>query len=195
MPHRNSQKRYYEPNAIYFTVTKTFKNFSYFREPIFCELFIEELRLCKKLKKFKLLGFSLIYDHLNLLIQPSEEFNISKVMQSIKKEFSRDANDILEGDIPECRLRGCQRSKRFKKDFVVPDLLNYRKQFLSKYGQDQHKIPKFKWQKSFHDHVVRDQRDLENHYIYTVHNHQKHNLPENWKYTSLNYEDLVDEVG
>jgi REP element-mobilizing transposase RayT len=192
--HRNSQKRYYEPNAAYFTVTKTFKNIPYFKEPIFCDLFIEELKLCKKLKKFKLLGFCLIYDHLNLLIQPGEKFNISKVMQSIKKEFSRDANVVLEGDIPECRLRGQQRSKRFKKDFTIPNLFNYRKQFILKYGQNQCKIPKFKWQKSFHDHVIRDQQDLENHYIYTAYNFQKHNLPEDWKYTSLSYKDLVDGI-
>ena len=115
--HRNSQKRFYGQDKIYFVVAKTFKNQPYFKEPIFCDLLIEELKLCKKMKRFKLYGFCLIYDHLNLLLQPDDEFNISKVMQSIKKEFSRDANCLIlnnskgdipneEGDIPECRLHG-----------------------------------------------------------------------------------------
>ena len=111
--HRNSQKRYYEENSIYFIVTKTFQNFPYFKEPIFCELFIEELKLCKELKKFKLYGFCVIYDHLNLLIHPNNEFNISKVMQFLKRHCSRNANYIMgnvidfefEGDIGQCRLQ------------------------------------------------------------------------------------------
>ena len=76
--HRDSQKRHYEENSIYFIVTKTFENFPYFKEQIFCDLFIEDLKICKELKKFKLYGFCLIYDHLNLMIHPNNEFNISK---------------------------------------------------------------------------------------------------------------------
>jgi len=187
MLHRNSQKRYYEPKAIYFIVTKTFENILYFKEPIFCELFIEELKLCREMKKFKLFGFSLIYNHLNLLIQPSDKFNVSKVMKSLKENISRDINYLIEnrrfeGDTSTCRLQ-------------MRDILGkLQKQFIFKYGQNQCKIPKFKWQKSFHDHVIRDQIDLENHYIYTAYNHQKHNLPADWKYTSLNYKYLIDEV-
>ena len=194
MLHKNSPKRYIEPKAIYFTVTKTYKNFPYFKEPIFCDLFIEELKLCKQLKKFESYGFSLIYDHLNLLIQPSNEYNISKTMQSIKKEISRDINRVLVGDIPECRLRGRQYSRRYNRYFSVPNLGKYRDRFIQKYGQNQDKIPKFKWQKSFYDHVIRDEKDFQEIYIYAVYNFQKHNLPEDWKYTSLNFEELADNI-
>jgi len=67
-------------------------------------------------------------------------------------------------------------------------------QFLQKYGQNQIKIPKFKWQKSYHDHIIRDEEDFENHYNYTVYNFQKHNSPSDWKYTLLNYNDLINEI-
>ena len=206
MLHRNSQKRDYTSNNIYFIVTKTFKNFPYFKEPIFCELLIEELKLCKKLKEFKLYGFCIIYDHLNLMIHPNDEFNISKVMQSVKKEISRDINCIInssesnlntaspEGDIPECRLQGRQYSRRYNKNFIIPNLLNFYNQFTKKYGKNQIEIPKFKWQKSYHDHIIRNTKDFENHCHYTVYNFQKHNLPENWKYTSLNYDEVIDEI-
>jgi len=52
--HHNSQKRIYELDKIYFAVSKTWHNFSYFKEPIFCQLLKEELKICKQLKKFKL---------------------------------------------------------------------------------------------------------------------------------------------
>jgi hypothetical protein len=44
---------------IYFVVTKTHKNFPYFKEPMLCELLVKELRLCKQLKGFKLYAFPL----------------------------------------------------------------------------------------------------------------------------------------
>lgn len=199
--YRNSQKRYYDSGAVYYIVTKTFNNFPFFKEKIFCDLFIEELKLCKELKKFKLYAFCLIYDHLNLLIQPNDEFNISKVMQSIKKETSRDINYIMsenEGDISECRLQETQYSRRYKKNYNIPHLSVYRQNFLQKYNRSQNIIPKFQWQKSFHDHIIRinveNEQDFRNHYNYTIYNYCKHKLPDNWKYTSLNYFDMMDEV-
>ena len=192
--HRNSQKRYYQENSIYFIVTKTFENFPYFKEKIFCDLFIEDLKICKELKKFKLYGFCLIYDHLNLLIHPNEEFNVSKIMGSLKKDISHDINYLIEGDIPECRLRGEQYSKRYGKNFNIPNFSIFKNQFIKKYKQNQTIIPKFKWQKSYRDHIIRNEKDFQNHYHYTVYNFQKHNLPNDWKYTSLNYRELVDGI-
>jgi len=190
--HQNSQKRYYNESSIYFITTDTYKRFPYFKEKIFCKLFIEDLRICKKLKKFKLYAFCLNYDHLHLLLKPGKGFNISKVMQSLKKDVSRDINYIIEGDIPECRLQGKQYSKRYNKTFIVPHLQQFHHQFLQKYGGNQIQIPKFGWQTSFRDHVIRGNRDLQNHYHYTVYNYTKHNLPDNWKYTSLNFEEMID---
>ncbi|NQT50046.1 transposase, partial [Candidatus Kuenenbacteria bacterium] len=108
--HRNSQKRFYSPGKIYYVVSKTYKNFPFFEDELFCDLFIEELRLCKELKQFKLYAFSIMYDHLNLLLEPREKFNISQVIKSIKENFSRDANKIVlndfeylhEGDTSTC---------------------------------------------------------------------------------------------
>ena len=66
--HKNSPKRYYEKNEIYFIVVKTHNNFPYFKLPILCDLLIEEIKLCKKMKDFNLFAFSLMHEHLNLLI-------------------------------------------------------------------------------------------------------------------------------
>ena len=71
---------------------------------------------------------------------------------------------------------------------------NFHNQFTQKYGKNQIQIPEFKWQKSYHDHIIRDTKDFENHCHYTVYNFQKHNLPENWKYTSLNYNEMTNGI-
>ena len=69
-----------------------------------------------------------------------------------------------------------------------------RNRFILKYGPNQVKFPKFKWQKSFHDHIIKNSKDFENHYNYTIFNFQKHNLPENWEFTSLNYSEMIDGI-
>ncbi len=209
--HRNSQKRDYGENSIYFIVTKTFQNFPYFKEPIFCDFFIEELKLCKELKKFKSYGFCVIYDHLNLIIHPGNEFNISKVMFSIKKQFSHNANRIIgindlsnenprrnEGGQAFVRLRCGADCGEDNKNKLIDNhhklINNFRDQFIKKHGQNQNVIPPFKWQKSYYDHIIRNNKDFEYHHNYAVYNFQKHNLPSDWKYTSLNYKDLIDGI-
>lgn len=188
--HRNSQKRIYQPGAFYFIVCKTKDNFEYFKEPIFCEIFIENLKVCKGLKEFKLYAFSLIYDHFNLLIQPGNKFNYSKILQALKKNVSQDINKIL-GVYPE----GANSNSRLHK----VDITIFKQNFINKYGINQNIFPPFQWQKSFYDHIIRfhdnhlkKQKDWDYHYNYTVYNHLKHGLPENWQYTSLNYPDLID---
>ncbi|MDP3899801.1 MAG: transposase [bacterium] len=94
-PHKNSQKRFYEPHAVYFITTVTNQRFPYFEEAIFCQLFIENLRIVKHMKQFKLFGFIILPDHIHLLIKVEEKFNISEIMFSIKKHFSHDVNRIM----------------------------------------------------------------------------------------------------
>lgn len=89
----------------------------------------------------------------------------------------------FEGDV-------CQR--RLQREFDKTTY-QYRQQYIAKFGNDfQH--PKFKWQKSFHDHIIRNEKDFNNHWNYTMYNYLKHNLPENWKYTGLNYPELIDDI-
>lgn len=64
-------------------------------EKILCEVFIEELKICKAMKGFKLYAFSVIYDHFNLLFQPNDKTNYSRILQALKKNISQDINKIL----------------------------------------------------------------------------------------------------
>jgi REP element-mobilizing transposase RayT len=177
--HRNSQKRIYLNNYGYFVTTIAYKRFPYFRENIFCKLFTEELLLSQKLKTFELYGYIIMPDHIHLLIRPNGEYNISKIMQFIKRHFSRDVNSVItgEGDTRECRPRGGKyeflREKIGIHDSTVEKC---RKKFIKKYGRNQIQFPPFKWQKSFRDHVIRNERDLHNHLVYMQNNQQKYNL-------------------
>ena len=100
LKHRNSQKRIIFPDACYFVTCKTHNNFPYFRERIFCELFMGNLWICKQLKGFLLFGWVLAYDHFHLLVQPNDKWNISDVMFSIKKQISHNINVIMGQNKP-----------------------------------------------------------------------------------------------
>ncbi|MFH1545777.1 MAG: transposase [Patescibacteria group bacterium] len=201
MLHKNSQKRIYEEGAIYFITSKVDIDHrvnlgvkEFFREEIFCELWLEELKLVKELKQFELFAFCLLPDHFHLLLRTKGNENISRVMQFFKRHFSRNANWLSgclpEGDIRECRLLQDEDNKHLKEVVSSHDekLREMKKRIRNHF-------PKFVWQKSFHDHIIRGERDFENHFIYATQNHIKHGLSENWKYTSLNYSEMIDDLG
>ena len=207
--HRNSQKRIIFEDAVYFVTSKTFDNYPYFREPIFCDLFIENLCLCKRLKKFFLFGWVLNYDHFHMQIQPNDEFNISEVMQFLKRHISRNLNIIMEfgeqlsthseGGIGQCRLQGSE-SDYVQRKTLVQKLHQFdilvrilKSRFKLKYPSG-HPFPKFQWQESFHDHYIRNDWDFDDKLEYIVYNPDKHGLPPDWPYVFTNpkYENLID---
>ena len=105
----------------------------------------------------------------------------------------RDGHNFSECDVgqihhivPECDV-GQRRLREF--DEITK---KYREKYIAKFGTNLHH-PKFKWQKSFHDHIIRDENDFNDHWNYTMYNYLKHNLPENWKYTGLKFADLIDD--
>lgn len=123
-------------------------------------------------------------DHINLLLMPNDDFNISKIIKSLKENFSRDINtviknDFYEGDTSTCRLQ------------MRRVLIKCRHDYNEKYKNDKYSTPYFKWQKSFYDHVIRDVNDFNAHFNYVAYNHLKHDLSEDWHYTSINYPELA----
>jgi len=202
-PYRNSQKRFYGRDKIYFITTVTYKRFPFFKEDLFCELFAENLRLCKKIKDFKLYAFTIILDHIHLLIKPGKNFNISQIMQFLKRHFSRDINFILnsnnEGEIRESRLQGGD-YENFSEIIKSHDqkLKQIKNQFISKYDNLQFDIPEFRWQQSFRDHVIRNEKDFLEHLNYIIFNCIKHGIYNDemtYKWSGINPEfaDFVDD--
>jgi len=182
---------------------------SFFEDEILCELWINELQLTKKNTCMKLFAFCLNYDHFHLLIKPNNSVaNYSKIMQFLKRHSSRNINIILgynvydthkhstEGDIGQYRLRDVNNNAHYRlrvdNQKFDQTIIKLRESFKQKYGEN-HDIPKFKWQKSFYDHVIRNKRDFNKHMRYTMYNYFKHELPEDWKYTGLKYREMLDE--
>jgi REP element-mobilizing transposase RayT len=95
LKHSDWQRRIIFEDAIYFVTFYTENRYPYFREKIFCDLFVENLKLCKELKGFLLYGWVIIYEHIHLLLQPNDEWDISKVMQFLKRNISRNINFIM----------------------------------------------------------------------------------------------------
>ncbi len=214
LKHKNSQKRVFLENEVYFITNNTFNNYPYFKEEILCDLWIKELNLCKNLKKFELYAFCLNYNHFHLLFKPSEEFDVSEILRSFKTNYSRNVNRIIENEnytLPQAKLDDLAFLQARSRDLAYKesDNLTYKKlynlTYLEKYNkflqnlknqfQKKHKnesFPKFQWQKSFHDHIIRNQDDFEKHWNYTTYNFQKHNMPSDWEYTSLNFLKIID---
>ena len=107
--HRNSQKRIHIRDGCYFLTSNTKRWYPFFTEKIFCEIFIENLRLCRALKQFRLYGWFLDYNNFHLLIQPGDEWDVSKIMKSLKENVSYMINQIIssstEGETLTSRLQ------------------------------------------------------------------------------------------
>jgi putative transposase len=81
-------RRYYVPNAIYFIVAVTRDRRPVFADATNVDLLFDILRQVRQRKPFRLLAYSIIPDHVNLLLRPAEEANISRIMLSIKRSFT-----------------------------------------------------------------------------------------------------------
>jgi putative transposase len=128
-------RRYYIPGSAVF-ITQVVQN----REPVFrhaqnLHLLQETFHNVKKIHPFTMLGYVFLLEHFHIIIQPTGESNFSKIMHSLKMNFTREYKKLL--------------------------------------GISPSEAMKF-WQKRFWDHVIRDDRDFENHLHYIHYNPVKH---------------------
>ena len=191
--HRNSQKRIYEEGAEYFITTVTEGRHPYFRVPILAELFVRDLWFAENLKEFDLYGYTVMPDHVHLLFQPKGNANYSEIMGSLKRNVSRDINNIIgdkplirdlrEGDDSNRRLRTNYDKTKHKHPHLQFDsfaahffaIEHLHGKFKNKY-KSQSRFTAFHWQSSFRDHLIRDEEDHLNHLEYTYRNAVKHGL-------------------
>jgi len=78
------------------------------------------------------------------------------------------------------------------------EIIKYRKVFVEKYGHPQNDIPPFHWQQSFHDHVIRNEKDFSKHLNYIANNCIKHSIcedEEKYRCSFLNEEwkNIIDD--
>jgi putative transposase len=142
-------RRYYVPNAIYFIVAVTRNRRRIFTAAAHVDLLFTVIREVRQRKPFALLAYSIIPDHVNLLLKPTGEANFSRIMLSIQRDFTL----------------------RFKELYSITGSLSL-------------------WQARFWDHIIRDEKDLNQHFDYIHYNPVKHGLvsrPEDYIYSSYRY--------
>jgi REP element-mobilizing transposase RayT len=190
--HRNSQKRHYVPDGIYFITTNTYDRYPYFQNDILCELFLETLNFTALIKGFNLHGFAINPEHLHLLIEPTGKYNYSEIMGTLKRNFARDCNDLISGrnfqrsgqngydeSAHSCNATTRKfvdiRSNPYFEDHLER-LSEFQSKFFTAYGH--RRMISFQWQSSFRDHLIRDENDYINHLKYIKNQPLKHHLPE-----------------
>lgn len=173
MLHKNSPKRYYIDNAIYFITTVTYDRYPWFKEDLLCRLFIDDLELCAAIKNFTIIGYKINPEHVHLMIQPKEKHDFSEIMRSLKTNFSRNANMVMASGMFKTgkKMQNNSSGSRYR-------LQKYMQMFEEKHPGI-NPYPPFKWQLSFHDHIIRDSDDLNNHIRYLEYQWIKHELKEN----------------
>ena len=95
--HRDSQRRIYLSNRIYFITTNTRNRFPYFKEALLGKLLADGITISEALKEFELMACAIMPDHIHLLVKPNASYNISQIMQFIKRHFTRDVNFVMHG--------------------------------------------------------------------------------------------------
>jgi REP element-mobilizing transposase RayT len=196
---RTPQKRFYIDEAVYFITAVTHRRHPFFRGPIFADLFVAELWFADKVKEFTLHGYTVTYDHVHLLVQPAGSSNISDVMGSLKRNVSRDINDLIQDRARTRSLAGDDSNRPLPEDVeyvqstidamraVHPALssamlnqhyrllLDLRTAFWQTANAESRGV-RFRWQKSFYDHIIRGDRDFIQHLEYVFGNAVKHKL-------------------
>jgi REP element-mobilizing transposase RayT len=147
-------KRIYIKNAAYLLTTNCEKWFPYFVEDVFCNILIDNIAICQRIKPFELIGFKINPDHTHLIIQPTGDYNISQIMQNIKRVTSDHINQIINFDMEINhyeKLKWTDKLKVYNKMFIRKN--NYQQ------GSD---FPIFKWQEGFDDQLIREEEQLKN---------------------------------
>ncbi len=195
-------KRYYdEESRLVFVTSKTFRNTKVFNDPKKASLLLQCIDYQVKKKYINLFAWVIMPDHFHLLVEVIGKKNISEIMQSIKGNFSWMLDRDNRSRIAHARLRPEDSGPREKHELrggVSNSPANHHnpKTVDQAFEPDHHeKVHGQKiWQPSFHDHVIRDENDFNNHIEYIHYNPVKHGLvddPGDWKWSSFKkfYED------
>ncbi len=170
--HRSSQKRIYVERAEYFVTSVTHDRYPYFSIPIFADLFVLDLSFGRTINWYQLFGYAVLPEHVHLLFQPLGKANYSDVMGSLKRNVARDINDLVRGRSFVRNLVGDDDSnRRLRRNFYLTaekkphlpytlyeDHFSRLDALCQRFAQTHTQsldLPGFRWQKSFHDQIIR----------------------------------------
>jgi REP element-mobilizing transposase RayT len=188
---------------VYFITFVTGHRYPYFQVSSFADVLEEDILFSQYLYRFQLYGYVILHDHVHLMIQPRDHHSYPEIIATIKRNATRDINALARG-LPFIRTEAEQAARPFdltlKRNFWLthdryPHITE--EAYYSHYarlslvrdiynsGRTLRAYTGFRWQSSFHDHVMRDERDYYTHLRYLWRNPVKHGLtasPPDWKY-------------
>ena len=162
----------FDESRIYLITTITKDRIPFFKNAYFKNIFKRILNNCHLFHKFKLYNFTIQNDHVHLLIEPIYPSDISKIMAFIKRNFSRNINQVLKQQIflndPAKRLNKQKYSEK-----QISSIKEHEKYLFS--IQKYLDIPDlhFQWHKSFHDYVIRNKEEFRAYFDYINNNDLK----------------------
>ena len=181
-------KRIYLPDQIYFVTSKTYQNQFLFSDYQNCQLFFKTLKDCKVKYKFKLYGFTLMPDHVHLLIMPGDNMDISEVIHRIKGNFAYQYIIMMRNHKGFATRRNNKQandahSNRVADHSWVDDNGNNFDRVADPLWVGDKARQRIRvhpiWQKSFYDHVIRNNLDFIEKLNYIHKNPIKHGLTDN----------------
>lgn len=112
-------RRYYMPNSIVFITQVIHEREPIFRNAAHLELLKTVLRNVKALHPFDMLAYVFLFDHFHLLIRPTGASTFSKIMLSLKSNFTKQykANIGVQGSMKFWQ-------KRFR-DHLIRDEIDF----------------------------------------------------------------------
>jgi len=114
-------KRYEELNYAHYLTFSCYKRYRLFTNEDLCNLFVNHLDRARDRRKFDLWAFVIMPTHVHLLIRPSVDDSISKILISLKKSFSYEALPRIKDNNPEhfARLSISERGHKVRRFWQV----------------------------------------------------------------------------
>ncbi|MBC8190812.1 MAG: transposase [Candidatus Marinimicrobia bacterium] len=160
--HRNSRRRPYRPFGYYFITTNVCEGFAVLNRLDYGHLLEHVLYFSARIHSSTIIAYKINPDHVHLIVQIGKKGTISDFMGSWKRQFSRQVNQLL--------FQEALSNTVYPGNDVPP-------------GDDSNRrlvtTNNFRWQKSYHSHLITSHRDFENHINYILKQQKHHGLEDN----------------
>ena len=186
---------------------------TFFQKDLLCKLFLKRLEISKNIYKYSLYSFSIISDHIHLLVEAKNKYHLSKIIQYLKRHSSREINNLFKLELINkyCKNHKLYKNyKMYKNSAISKSRLsalndNVKSQEIiedihlnnEKIQNEIFNVYKFKWQKSYDKQVILNNKYFLNSKKYINNNHIKHEINFNkiYKWSGLNKEfhSLIDK--
>lgn len=111
-------KHYLEKGFVYYVTSVTYLREGIFLDEISARFLLITIAYHKFLLDFKLFAYVVMPDHFHIIIQPSDEYPLPKIMNFIKGNFARKYNEIHKRKNPVWQKRYYETVMREEKDIV-----------------------------------------------------------------------------